>query len=224
MSTAATAAAEVVTPIDKDAKGAKGGRKKLILLVAAVLTLVFAGGGGAYFLLKKKALVEEDGEETVLSEKADKSGKSDKAEKAEIAEKAAPKRDPKSPPAYVPLEVFTVNLADREVERYAQIGITLEMLDAKDAEQTKVFMPAIRNNILMVLAHKTSQELLEREGKLKLAAEVQRAASRALGVEVKEPAADVAADDDKPKKKKAKKAPDAPLPIYAVHFSNFIVQ
>ena len=210
MSTAAAAAPTAEAPSPKKSK------KKLIIIVAAVLVLVLAGGGGAFFMLKKKVPLDEDGEEVVAIEKADK-----------VEHKAAPKRDPKSPPAYVPLEVFTVNLADREVERYAQIGITLELLEAKDADQIKLFMPAIRNNILMVLAHKTSQELLEREGKVKLAADVQRAASRALGVEVKEPVAEVAeADDEKPKKKKkaAKKTPEPVLPILAVHFSNFIVQ
>ena len=210
MSTAAAAAPTAEAPSPKK------GKKKLIIILAAVLALVLAGGGGAFFLLKKKAPIDEEGEEVVASEKVD------KADKAEP--KAAPKRDAKTPPAYVPLEVFTVNLADREVERYAQIGITLELLEAKDADQIKLFMPAIRNNILMVLAHKTSQELLEREGKVKLAADVQRAASRALGVDVKEPVAEV--DDDNPKKKKkaAKKTPEPVLPILAVHFSNFIVQ
>ena len=211
-----TAAAAVPTA---EAPSPKKGKKKLIIILAAVLVLVLAGGGGAFFLLKKKAPIDEEGEEVVASEKVDKADKVDKAEP-----KAAPKRDAKTPPAYVPLEVFTVNLADREVERYAQIGITLELLEAKDADQIKLFMPAIRNNILMVLAHKTSQELLEREGKVKLAADVQRAASRALGVDVKEPVAEV--DDDNPKKKKkaAKKTPEPVLPILAVHFSNFIVQ
>ena len=210
MSTAAAAAPTAGAPSPKK------GKKKLIIILAAVLVLVLGGGGGALLLLKKKAPLDEEGEEVVAGEMVDKA-----------EQKAAPKRDAKSPPAYVPLEVFTVNLADREVERYAQIGITLELLEAKDADQIKLFMPAIRNNILMVLAHKTSQELLEREGKVKLAADVQRAASRALGVEVKEPVADVAdADDDKPKKKKktAKKTPEPVLPILAVHFSNFIVQ
>ena len=217
MSTAAAAAVPVVEAISP-----KKGKKKLIIIVAAALALVLALAAGGYFLLKKKAPVDEDGDEVATSaDKADKADKVDKSDKAEAG--AAPKRDPKVPPAYVPLEMFTVNLADREVERYAQVGITLELLDAKDGEQIKIFLPAIRNNILMVLAHKTSQELLEREGKLKLAQEVQRAASRALGVNVKEPAAEPAEEDGKAKKKKAKKA-EPPLPILAVHFSNFIVQ
>ena len=68
-------------------------------------------------------------------------------------------------------------------------------------------------------------------GALNLAGEVQRAASRALGIEVDEPEEDGAAEEEAPKKKEAdkkkkkKKKPAEPqLPILAVHFANFIVQ
>jgi flagellar FliL protein len=49
-------------------------------------------------------------------------------------------------------------------------ALTLEIDDPKTGDQLKTYMPAIRNNILMLLAHKTAGELLTREGKLKLAA------------------------------------------------------
>lgn len=219
MSAAAAPTATADAPAPK-------GKKKLIIILAAVLLLVLVGGAGAFFMLKKKPHADEDGEDGAHAEqKAD-----------------APKRDPKVPPAYVPLDMFVVNLADRDAERYAQIGITLEMMDAKQAEQIKTFQPAIRNNILMVLANKNSTDLLSKEGKAQLAGEIQRAASRALGVEVPEPGAkpdkaeksakakkadedEEVDDEDKPKKKKKKKAAPPPvLPILAVHFSNFIVQ
>ena len=38
------------------------------------------------------------------------------------------------PPVFVELDPFTVNLADKESERYAQIGLTLEIDDAKTGE------------------------------------------------------------------------------------------
>ncbi|MCA0244465.1 MAG: flagellar basal body-associated FliL family protein [Proteobacteria bacterium] len=203
MSTAA-AAAEAPPPAAK-------GKKKLIILIAAAVLLLGGGGGAAFVLLKKKPAAE-DGDEAAH------------VEKAEPKAKPAAKHDAKHPPAFSPLEPFTVNLADKEVERYAQVQVTLELDDAKTADDVKNFMPAIRNNILMVLAHKTSAQLLSAEGKTKLAGEIQRATSRALGFEVDEPDDDEAADDgDKPKKKKKKRAAPA-LPIVAVHFSNFIVQ
>ena len=45
-------------------------------------------------------------------------------------------------------------------------------------------MPAIRNAILMILAHKTSHELLERAGKEQLAAEILRETVRPLGITI----------------------------------------
>ena len=196
-----------------DAAPAKGGKKKLIIIIAAVLVLVLGGGGAAMVLMKKKPVEgDEDG------------GGHAKAEVAEPV-KAKSKRDPKHPPTFVLLDPFTVNLADKESERYAQIGVTLEIDDAKTAEELKTYMPAIRNNILMVLAHKTAAEMLTREGKEKLAKSILYAAVRPLGYEVddddeqEEPVADTA----KKKKKKKKAAPPA-LPVSAVHFSNFIIQ
>ncbi len=208
MSAAPAATAEAAPP-------AKGGKKKLIIIIAAVLVLVL-GGGAAFMLMKKKPA---EGEE----EAAD--GGHAKTEAHEPAAKVSAKHDPKHPPVFAPLDPFTVNLADKESERYAQIGITLEITDAHTADEIKVYMPAIRNNILMVLSHKTAAELLTREGKEKLAKSILYAAVRPLGYEIDEDEDEdePAADAPKKKKKKKKQAPSN-LPITAVHFSNFIVQ
>jgi flagellar FliL protein len=210
---AAAAAAEAPPP-------AKG-KKKLILILAIVGVLVAGGGGAAVFMMKKKAAAEAeaDGEEGGAA--------------AHAAPKAA-KHDPKAVPAFVPLDPFTVNLADREAERYAQIGVTLELEDPHVADQIKNYMPAIRNNILMAMADRTAGDLMGRDGKAKLAEKIRRETSKALGVEVDDEDEAAAEDDghDKPaakgdakaksKKKKKKAAPT--LPIKAVHFSNFIIQ
>ena len=208
-----SAAAVAETPAPKKSN------KKLIIIIAAAVLLLTLGGGGAFMMLKKKPIDEDD-------EAADSHAAPAKTAKAG-ATNAAPKHDPARPPAYVPLDPFTVNLADREAERYAQVAVTLELADPKTADQIKNFMPAIRNNILMVLAHKSAADLLSLEGKVKLAGEVQRASSRALGVQVGEPGGEVddeEAETTQSKKKKKKKTPDAVLPISAVHFSNLIVQ
>ena len=83
-------------------------------------------------------------------------------------------------PVFVPLDNFTVNLADREAERYAQIGISLELTDAKAGERIKVFMPAIRNNILMVLAHKRSPTCWNARASCEVLREIRRAALEPL--------------------------------------------
>ena len=205
---AAPAAADAAPP-------ASGGKKKLIIIIVAVLLVVLLGGGAAFFLLKKKPAEGEEGEDGHA-----------KAEAAEPAPKPKAKRDPNFKPVFVPLDPFTVNLADKESERYAQIGVTLEIDDIKTEADLKLYMPAIRNNILMVLSHKTAAQLLTREGKEKLAQSILYASVRPLGydIEEEEEEEEPAADAPPPKKKKKKKRPPTNLPVTAVHFSNFIVQ
>jgi flagellar protein FliL len=195
------------------------GKKKLLIIIVAVLAVVLAGGGGAAFYLKKKAAAaaaaaEAEGDEAEAPAHAAAKGKDGAAQL----------------PTFLPLEPFVVNLADKESDRYAQVGITLEIDDPKVADQLKAYMPAIRNGILMVLAHKTSTELLERSGKVALAGEIMREAVRPLGIELEAPepepakAAKAGEDDEVAPKKKAKKKPPVHNPVRHVHFSNFIIQ
>ncbi len=197
MATAAAAA-------DAPAKG--GGMKKLIIIIAAVAVLVVAGGVALLLVFNKKAAAEEEGGE------------------AAPAAHAAPAHKKGEAPVFVPLEPFTVNLADKEVDRFAQIGVTLEVADAHTGDEIKAYLPAIRSNVLVLLSHKNSADLLSPEGKDKLSREILREAVRPLGFEIDEE------DDDTPppagtttKKKKKKHAPQA-LPITQVLFSSFIVQ
>ena len=189
----------------------KGGKKKLMIIIGAVVLLLVLGGGGAAFMMMKNKAAAE-------AAAAEEDGGTGKAHKKEAKAAHAPVRDPKTAPTFVPLDPFTVNLADRDAERYAQIGIALELDDPKQGDAIKAYMPVIRNNILMVLSHKTSAELMERDGKEKLAEQIQKETSRALGVDV-----DDDEEDDGKSKKKRRRAPVA-LPVTAVHFSNFIIQ
>jgi flagellar FliL protein len=185
---------------------AGGGKKKLIMILVIVLVIVLAGGVGAVMLLKKKAPAEgEDGED---------------GETSQQIEVAAPK--PGTPPVFLPVDPFTVNLSDKDVDRYAQVAVTLEVVDQKTADLLKSYMPAIRSGVLMVLSHKSAVELLSKEGKERLQKEIQAEAVRPLGfeVELEEEAAD---EEEKPKKKKKKKRAQN-LPVTAVLFSQFIVQ
>lgn len=195
----ATAAAPVPEETAAEAPPPKKrlGKKKLVLLLVVALLVLAVGGAGAVVLLKKR-------QARLLAEA--------ESGTAATAAEAHAKRDPKDVPTFVPLEMFTVNLADREAERYAQVGVTLELGDSHAGDQIKAYMPAIRHNILMVLAGKTANDLLSREGKERLAFEIRRDASRALGYEVPDPQA------AKPKR------PVEPSPIRAVQFSNFIIQ
>lgn len=198
------------------------GKKKLFIIIGAVVAVLVLGGAGAVLMLKKKAAAQADEEVA--------------AEADEAAAAKAPRREMKSPPVFVPLDAFTVNLADKEADRYAQIGITLELDGSATEAELKTFMPAVRNNVLMLLAHKTAVELLERDGKERLAREVAREVSRGLGFEVpplaaapnapNAPAAPEDADEDAAAAKKPRRKPAAEpvLPVTAVYFSTFIIQ
>lgn len=194
----------------------KKGSKKLIIIIAVVVLLVVVGGAAAFFLLKKNPEGEDgEGEDGAPAS----SHAAPKAEKAEAAHKPV-KRDPAHPPVYVALDPFTINLADREQERYAQIGITLEVDEQKFADEMKAFMPSIRNSILLILSHKTAAELLELEGKETLAEEIKREAVRPMGISIDPEEA----EDSAPAGKKKRRRPPVYNPVQQVHFSSFIIQ
>ena len=181
-----------------------GGKKKLIMILGVVVLLVVVLGVVAVLLLRKPAPAEgEDGE---------------------LAEQDAPAQvataKPGTPPVYLPVDPFTVNLSDKDVDRYAQIGITLEVVDQKTADLLKNYMPSIRSGVLMVLSHKSAADLLSKEGKEKLQKEILAEAVRPLGFEVE---LDEEEDGETPRKKKRKKRSDN-LPVSNVLFAQFIVQ
>jgi len=206
MSAAATA--EVAPPV-------KGGKKKLLLfgIVGLVVVLVLAAGG----LLLMKSRAEHAAEE---------------AGDDEAAATAPKKSGHDAAPTFLPLDVFVVNLADKDADRYAQVGIVLEVDSPMVADQVKAYMPAVRNAILMILAHKTSRELLEREGKELLAAEIMRETVRPMGIDIPAPAPvdkvaakpDATADDEVEKRPPKKNRQPPHNPVRHVHFSSFIIQ
>jgi flagellar FliL protein len=165
-----------------EAEAPKKGKKMLIIILAVVVLLVALGGGAAVLLLKKKNT--GDGEE-----------------EADAAPAKHSKVDPHAPPTFLPLDNMVVNLADPGGNRFAQVGITLQLSDAKTGELIKTFMPSIRNGILLLLSQRTTEELLQVQGKEQLAADIIAEISKQLGYEGKRN-----------------------NPIQAVLFSSFIVQ
>lgn len=164
--------------------------KTLALALLALLLVAGAAGGGAWYVLKlqRPATAPEGGPALQQSSRA-------------------------RAPTFLPLDSFTVNLADRDVERYAQVGITLELDDPKSVQRIKDYMPIVRNSVLMVLSHQESSDLLERAGKERLAREIMRAVAAPLGV---------ALDGDDAAGGGVANAPQNP--VREVLFSNIIVQ
>jgi flagellar FliL protein len=161
--------------------------KKMLVIVAVLVVLAAALAGGWLYLSKQQAAaLDEDEEEEVVA----------------VAE-------PSGPPTYLPLDNMVVNLADPGGERVAQIGITLEITSALELEKVKAYLPTIRSDVLLLVSQRTADELLSREGKEKLATDVQAAASRHFG---------------KPAPAKGKKDASNGNPVRGVLFSSFIVQ
>ncbi len=218
MSEAAAKSADAESGSDK-----KKSKKGLIIgLVAGLLLLGGGGGGAAWWFLGRG---EPDPEAAAAKAQA-------KREAARV---------------FVTLDPFVVNLSDRDSERYAQIGVVLEVEGPEVNKKLTDRMPAVRNEILLLISSKQAQQLTTREGKEQLAGEIALAAARPLGW--KPPAADTHEEEtpaapkvktsdgdkkggkdmkDKDKAAKVKKAEPTPEPatnpIALVHFASFIVQ
>ena len=78
--------------------------------------------------------------------------------------------------AVVPLEPFVVNLADADAARYLRIKISLMVDDkskVKEIEENQALQLKVRDVILQTLTRKTSQDLINDDGKKKLRKEIQ---------------------------------------------------
>ncbi|MHA7599155.1 flagellar basal body-associated FliL family protein [Alicycliphilus sp. T452] len=187
-----------------DTTAAPAKSKKLIIIVVALALLLVAGGAAAWLLLAKRHAGDEEDAPAHTAQ-------------------AAP---PKTPPTFLPMENMVVNLADPGGDRFAQVGITLELADAKTAELVKTYMPSIRSGVLLLVSQRTTDELLTREGKEKLAADVRREVSRPLGFSVPKPRKRPASRD--PEEEDDEDAQPRPRvdnnPVRQVLFSSFIIQ
>jgi len=184
-------------PPTVDATAAKPKSKKLLFIIIGVVVLALLGAGAALFILKKNTADHEDGDEDVVVEHKS-SG-------------------PKTPPTFLPLDSMVVNLADPGGNRFVQTSITLQLQDAKTGDDIKVYMPTIRNGILILISQRTADEILKIQGKEKLAADIVAEISTVMDYDIEEPEAEGAAG-----KKKRRRAP--PNPVQGVLFSSFIVQ
>ena len=84
----------------------------------------------------------------------------------------AAKKAGKKAQGFITLEPFTVNLQDRDRERYLQLGVVLETNDSTAADAVKQKMPVIRSQILLLLSSKKGEELQGTEAKEKLALDI----------------------------------------------------
>ena len=179
-------------------------KKMLVIIIGVVVAVLVLGGGAAAWLVASRSHADEE-------------------------EDAAPtrKETPKVAPTFLPMENMVVNLADPGGDRFAQIGITLELDDAKTAEQVKLYLPSIRSGVLLLVSQRTSDELLQREGKEKLASDILKEVSRPLGYAVpseRERARAEAAEKDEDAQDRPARKRTEHNPVRRVLFSSFIIQ
>ena len=179
---------------------AKPKSKKLLFIILGVVVLALVGAGGAFFILKKNTSDHEDG-----------------ADEEAMVEHSAPA--PGTPPTFMPLDSMVVNLADPGGNRFVQLAITLQVQDTATGDAIKLYMPSIRNGILMLVSQRTAEVILKPEGKEKLCQDIIEEISNTMGYELDD---HEEADDTNSKKKKRRRTP--PNPLQGVLFSSFIVQ
>jgi len=86
--------------------------------------------------------------------------------------------------AYEALEPFTVNLLG--LRQVIQLSVTLKPAKPGMGDKIKLYKPAIRNEIILLLSGKTPEQLQTAEGKQKLIVEIRAAANKALGTNPKD--------------------------------------
>ncbi len=140
---------------DAGAQAKPKSKKKLLIIIIAAVLVLGGGGGAAWFFLLRKPHDPNAAE--------------------------APKAKPSHPPTYMALENMVVNLGDPNGDRFAQIGITLELSEAEAEAKIKAQLPSVRSAILLQVSQRTSAELLTIEGKNRLAADIRAIVSNAIG-------------------------------------------
>ena len=206
--------------VEEAAPATKKSLKKVIFLVLGALLLAGGAAGATWFATSRHKGVEAP----------------------HAAEKKVPKK-----PVFTTLEPFTVNLADAKGERYAQIGITLQLDGPAADELLKERLPAVRNEVLLLIASKHIEELLSDDGKRLLARQIRMRTAQAMGFTGSDDSPPIAAPaaasedkhEEKPRTKEVAKETAKPgpkeagkdgakeladNPVQGVLFSQFIVQ
>ena len=179
-----------------------------LLLIVSLVLVLAGGGGGAAWFFMKPA----DPHAVAV---------------------AKPK-----PALFMPLEVFTANLASDEGQpQFIQVGLTLKTTEQETLNLVKDRMPEVRNRILMVLSGKRGADLLPIAGKEKLANEIGTAVQNiitpllaakpapATAAKAGEPGEKPAADDtDGGEAKPAAGKPAEKAPALEVLFTAFMIQ
>jgi flagellar FliL protein len=153
------------TPVIAAAPAAKSSNSGSLIMMVVIVLLSNAIGAGAtwFFVRRTMATVVAPGAEGKESTAKEVKGAVDMAEVLGRS-------------AVVPLEPFVVNLADSDTARYLRVKISLMVDDKsklKEIEENQALQLKVRDVILQTLTRKTSQDLINDDGKKKLRKEIQ---------------------------------------------------
>src|SRR6185503_6420110 len=149
-------------------KPAKQSNKGLMIVVVVVSLVSSAGGAGLTSYLVGKAIAKMP---IAAVEAAPANPEEEAAKKKEEALVEAIEHG-----AVVPLDPFVVNLADQDSARYLRIKVSLMVDDknkVKEVTENMALTLKAKDVILQTLSKKSSQDLINEEGKNKLRAEIQ---------------------------------------------------
>lgn len=172
----------------------KGGLDTKTWIIIVLILLLGAGGSavGVWFYLSgntpktEKPVTQEQSEPDEANEEH-----SEDSEEKESDEES-------TPPVFVPLDPFTVNL--QPDGQFLQATFSLQLKDEKEAERLKTFMPQLRSRLLLMLSGKTAEALSTQSGKSELIKEIKQLVSQPI------------------------KSGQKPIQIEDVHVTAFIIQ
>ena len=167
----------------------KAPKKKLLLIIVIALVAVLVLGGGALLWLKKK--------DAAIAGNAAKSSSS----RSDVA------------PIFVRLESFTVKLQSDPTrsEQYLQMVPELRVLNESVSSKIKLYMPEIRNKILLLLSSKKPSDLSTPQGMETLSNELRNQINQIIDGNAQGPAYTGA-------------APRPDDPVQSVLYTSFIIQ
>jgi flagellar protein FliL len=158
-------AEETAAPEPLAEKPAKQSNRGLILAVILASLTSSAGGAALTSYLVGKTIAKlHVGAEAAANSPEDEAKKKEEALVEAIEHGAV-----------MPLEPFVVNLADQDSARYLRIKVSLMVDDkskVKELIENQALTLKVRDVILQTLTKKTSQDLINEEGKNKLRAEI----------------------------------------------------
>lgn len=141
--------------------------KALVLILIAVLVVVLIAAGVVVWLL--------------LQKKSELAGAQAAPDQAAVQQPAPAPAVPATPPTFVSLDPFVVNLQQEGGERYLQLILAARVADPKAADTLKGFMPEVRHRINLRLSGKMPSEINTPQGQEALAAEIAADINNVLG-------------------------------------------